>query len=183
MRTSDEPIRTLVWPSMQPIRFPNVTHFRLDVGFFVGLSQEFHNSVRQRLALLEFDHLKSFTFAQGVTAIPGIVDFIVRYRELTSLHLEAMPLSYAEMRRFIDELPQLREISFDCQMGEQLLDVRRIMNETNDLQRISIFVGKFEQRTEYQEMNSQSINGWTKSSEKFGFNGQSWVRCVTFERL
>lgn len=61
----------------------------------------------------------------------------MRNSELKSVNFEKASLSYDQIRRFIDELSKLKELSFDCRSENLFDDLARIMKETNDLQRIA----------------------------------------------
>lgn len=168
--------------AMETIRFQRVKHFTLRVTFFDGFVQEFNNSVGEQLELITFDRLESCTLVQANgPLVAEEIDWIVRNRELNSLRFDAMSVSSEQIRRFIGELPELREMSFDCRFVDPAVHIRPILNEANQLQRINIIVGKDEDIPQYLETILQLKNGWSKRSEKFVMN-ISWAKSVTLVR-
>lgn len=170
---------------METIRFQKLKQFTLDVMYFDEFDHEVNNNwIGLQLDFIVINHLESFTLLnKNRPLIPRMIDWILRNQELKSVHFEATSVSYDQMRRFIDELPELREMTFDCRYGDQIVDITRIMTEANQLQRISILVNENEERPEYQGMIAQSFDGWTPKSEKFVFR-HSWnsYRSIAFER-
>lgn len=108
-------------PSRDPVemvRFRNVTKFDLDVthlyGYIYG-RPNFDNFEKDGLTAIQFDRLESFRyFSDAHFNYDNQIDFVARYKNVTSMDFGGIELRSEEMTRLVDLLPRLKEITLLC---------------------------------------------------------------------
>lgn len=132
------------------VRFRNVKHFTLDITKFYdaagipdayfGMNAE--SITKDRLSSIVFDHLESFNYMSTTNHHrKEQIDYVVQYQNVTSLNFSMISMRYWDMKRLIDSLPKLKEITL---LGIRAGDLLRLMAEIN-LQTLHIRVPGREQ--------------------------------------
>lgn len=103
----------------------------------------------------------------NVDNVADQVDYIVQYETVTSLELSTDDFDYADLKRLVDALPKLKEITFATNTFEERL-VERLMIETH-LDTIHSVV-RLNERIDIPELEAMLPTQWMLLPDKYVFN-------------
>lgn len=125
--------------SVEFVRFRKVKSFTLDISHFNGGSKSVfsylglnaESTASLKLSSILFDQLDSFKYITEVHFYRNEqIDYVLQYQNVTSLDFSSIVMRYEEMKRLIESLPKLKEITLACSMtGAETFF--RLMAETN----------------------------------------------------
>lgn len=154
-------------------RFLNVIRFTMDLSHMFSYSDDWtqHNQ-----PLIQFDQLKTFKLVTNSwNLIDNQIDLVTQNRKLLYVDFSSITLSYAQMIRLVEALPNLEEITLKCVMLQTVEDILSLMQNTN-LQSINVIVYS-ETRSVFLGMTTLPAN-WSLYKKKDG----ATVKSITFKR-
>lgn len=123
----------------------------------------------ERQTYIDCIRLESFKYLTqlNVDNVADQVDYIVQYETVTSLELSTDDFDYADLKRLVDALPKLKEITFATNTFEERL-VERLMIETH-LDTIHSVV-RLNERIDIPELEAMLPTQWMLLPDKYVFN-------------
>lgn len=159
------------------IHFRNVKVFTLDI-FLIPFNKSdwIHDGQR----LIEFDQLKTFKlrsyFKQSEISKEEQIDLITEYKGVNNVDFSSVELSYEQMRRLVDGLPELEAITLKCEQTEAVDDILRLMQNTK-LESITIVVCEWTRKL-FLAMKSLPEHWWQIDDDR-----SSKVMTLAFKRI
>lgn len=122
------------------VEFANVKELALTLRLYSGLA-----GVPERLALIRFKQLRTISIASmGGSVTDFLVEWMASNGQLTTVSMERVELSADQLRRLVELLPALQELSFEWSDRAALAELRAFLaGITSDaLKGVTVFVPK-----------------------------------------
>lgn len=172
--------------SSQSIRFRNIKRYTIDLFhyYYHDYRQDddaFHADTFARLSSIQFDQLESLEYITVDRFYSnGQMDFVAQYKQVTRLDYSSYGMSYKEIWRLIDALPNLSEIiitpSEDPMFHDDFL---QLMMQTN-LDTIRVFIDN----AMVDAFLSLNLPGqWFLCTDAYILSYYSSGRCLTYTRI
>lgn len=118
------------------VHFRKVKSFTLETGRF-----DYNDWVQNGRLTLQFDELESFrVITYSRTYVNEQINLIAQYKEVTTVDFSSIRLTYEEMRRLLEVLPNLKAITVKCELSRTVDDILRLMTEESRLDVITAMV-------------------------------------------
>lgn len=147
--------KSLTKPAKE-IRFRNVKKFTINISklyhYRHGVDYSFDiiqtDWIRDKLSILKFDQLESFTFVtNSQTFVEEQIDLITSNRGLITVDFSTISLNFEQMVRLVDNLPKLTQVTLKCYKAETIDDIWRLMEMETSLNVMHVVVNRERRET------------------------------------
>lgn len=126
----------------EPMRFPNVRHFTLNV---LHLLEHFSEEMRHNLLVLQFDRLKTMKLkTSDMSEKRFLLEFIARYQTLETVEIETLSLNRSDLMQLVESLAQLDTLKIRISKRNDVKELHSFFEEATTLNRV--VVSKFRSR-------------------------------------
>lgn len=138
-------LKSIVGMAPRPVdavHFRNVKNLTMNICDWYKKPQRlrYNEWTFDKMPKIQFERLQSYTLhtRNSQFSILRQIDLIGQNKGLTSVDIR-YPLTYDQMVRLIDALPNLKDLKLECRNGEMVIDILRLMTRETSLDTILVY--------------------------------------------